>query len=55
MQLVKQSESMMVLASGVQPGEIIALADPTANKSSKGAKGEKKSQNGAMGSLPGGK
>ena len=53
-QLVKQSESTMVLSGGVQPGEIVALADPTADKSDK--KG-KKSQGGgnAMGSLPGGK
>ena len=34
-QLMKQSESLMVLASGVQPGETIALADPTADKSGK--------------------
>jgi hypothetical protein len=53
-QLVKQSESTMVLSGGVQPGEIVALADPTADKSDK--KG-KKSQGGgnAMGGLPGGK
>ena len=31
-QLIKQSESMMVLKGGVQPGEIIAMADPTAKK-----------------------
>jgi multidrug resistance efflux pump len=52
-QLVKQSESTMVIASGVQPGEIVAMADPTA-----GAKknGEKKSQGGnPMGGMPGGK
>jgi hypothetical protein len=29
-QLVKQSESMMVIASGVTAGEIVAMADPTA-------------------------
>ena len=53
-QLVKQSESMMVLSAGVQPGEIVALADPTADKQSKS---DKKSQSGgnAMGGLPGGK
>ena len=28
-QVVKQSESMMVLGGGVQPGEMVALADPT--------------------------
>jgi hypothetical protein len=55
-QLVKQSESMMVLASGVQPGEIVALSDPTADKSGKKEKGEKKSPGGSpMGGMPGGK
>ena len=29
-QLIKRSESMMVLSGGVEPGEIIAMADPTA-------------------------
>jgi hypothetical protein len=51
-QLVKQSESMMVIASGVQAGEIVAMADPTANKKN----GEKKSAGaGAMGGMGGGK
>jgi len=54
-QLVKQSESMMVLASGVQVGDIVALSDPTADKSGKKEKGEKKSQAGPMGGMPGGK
>jgi multidrug resistance efflux pump len=55
-QLVKQSESMMVIASGVQPGEIVAMADPSAD--SKKKNGEKKSQGGGgnpMGGMPGGK
>jgi multidrug efflux pump subunit AcrA (membrane-fusion protein) len=34
-QLQKQSESLKVHAGGVQPGEIIALADPTAQNSDK--------------------
>jgi len=50
--LLKQSESLMVLSGGVQPGEIVALTDPTASKSDK--KDEKKS-GGAAASLPGGK
>ena len=52
-QLVKQSESMMVIASGVQAGEIVAMADPTANKKN----GEKKSpgSGNAMGGMGGGK
>ena len=51
-QLVKQSESMMVLAGGVQPGEIIAMADPTAKKNDKGEK--KGSSGNPMGGMPGG-
>jgi len=51
--LVKQSESLMVLASGVEPGEVVALADPTVAKSDK--KDDKKSSSNAMGGLPGGK
>jgi HlyD family secretion protein len=51
-QLVKQSESMMVLAGGVQPGEVIAMADPTVKKSDKDKKG---SSNNPMGGMPGGK
>jgi len=54
-QLVKQSESMMVLASGVQPGEIVALSDPTADKSGKKEKGEKKTPGSPMGGMGGGK
>jgi multidrug resistance efflux pump len=53
-QLVKQSESMMVIASGVQAGEVVAMADPTAEK---GKKGEKKSSGGGgnpMGGMPSG-
>jgi multidrug resistance efflux pump len=55
-QLVKQSESMMVIASGAQPGEIVAMADPTAD--SKKKNGEKKSSGGGgnpMGGMPGSK
>jgi hypothetical protein len=53
-QLVKQSESMMVISSGVQAGEIVAMADPTADKKKNG---EKKSGGGgnAMGGMGGGK
>jgi hypothetical protein len=55
-QLVKQSESMMVLASGVQAGDIVALSDPTADKSGKKEKSEKKSTGGSpMGGMGGGK
>jgi hypothetical protein len=45
---------MMVIASGVQPGETVAMADPTASKDKK--KGDKQSQGGnPMGGMPGGK
>ena len=54
-QLVKQSESMMVLASGVKAGDIVALSDPTAQKSGKKETGEKKSQGTPMGGMGGGK
>ena len=54
-QVVKQSESMMVLASGVKQGDIVALSDPTAQKSGKKETGEKKSQGNPMGGMAGGK
>jgi HlyD family secretion protein len=53
-QLVKQSESMMVIASGVQAGEIVAMADPTADKKKNGEKKSAGSGN-AMGGMGGGK
>jgi HlyD family secretion protein len=53
-QLVKQSESMMVIASGVQPGEVVAMADPTADKKKNGEKKSGGSGN-AMGGMGGGK
>ena len=51
-QLLKQSESLMVLSSGVEPGQVVSLADPNVKNSDK-KKDEKKSN--AVGSLPGGK
>ncbi len=54
-QLVKRSETMMVLAGGVQPGEVVAMSDPTADKSDKkGKAADKKSGSGAMGAMPAG-
>ena len=52
-QLVKQSESTMVIASGVTPGEVVALADPAPGPKKAGEK--KGDGGGAMGGLPGGK
>lgn len=50
---MKRSESIMVMADGVAPGEVIALADPTVKK---GDKRRDKAGSGAgpMGALPGG-
>jgi hypothetical protein len=46
----------MVLASGVRPGEVIALADPTSDKSDKKKAADKKSgPSNPMGGMPGGK
>jgi hypothetical protein len=49
---LKRSESTMVIAEGVRPGEIVALADPTAKPGSKKDKNADKGS--AMGALPGG-
>jgi hypothetical protein len=52
-QILKRSESTMVLSGGVNPNDVIAMADPTADKSKKG-KNQKESSGNAMGALPGG-
>jgi len=54
-QLVKQSESMMVISSGVTAGEIVAMADPSPEKKKSG--GEKKGggAGAAMSGMGGGK
>lgn len=49
---LKRSESVMVLSSGVKPGETIAMADPNARPGEK--KKADKPAGGAVGSLPGG-
>jgi multidrug efflux pump subunit AcrA (membrane-fusion protein) len=48
--LARRSESTMVIAEGLKPGEVIALSDPTAKPSDK--KGEKKGA--AMPGVPAG-
>jgi hypothetical protein len=50
---LKRSETVMTIAEGVKPGDIVALADPTAKKGEKKEKGG--SGGGAMGAIPGGK
>jgi hypothetical protein len=53
-QITKRSESTMVLAAGVKPDEVVALADPFAKKGSK-KEGEKKGGSGnPMGGVPAG-
>jgi len=56
-QLSKQSESLMVLAGGVEAGQVVALADPTPGSGGNGKKekSEKKSNGNPMSSMPGGK
>jgi HlyD family secretion protein len=52
-QVAKVSESTAVLAGGVQPGDVIAMQDPTADKSDKKNKGEKKQGGGGpMSGMP---
>jgi multidrug resistance efflux pump len=53
--VVKRSESMMVLGSGVEPGDIVALADPTADRNAKKESKKSSSSSNPMSSMPGGK
>jgi multidrug resistance efflux pump len=50
-QPLKRSESVVVVASGLEPGETIAMADPTAKR---GDKKQEKGGGGPVGNLPGG-
>jgi len=49
---LKRSESVMVVSKGLEPGEQVALSDPTSTKGDKKKKGE--GGRGALGALPGG-
>jgi hypothetical protein len=51
---LKRSESTMVIASGVNEGDVVLLADPTARKDKKKKDSGKQASGGAMGALPGG-
>jgi HlyD family secretion protein len=51
--LAKRSESVMVIAEGLKPGEVIALGDPTARK--KDNKNEKAASKSIMPAAAGGK
>src|SRR5437773_2232257 len=55
--LLKRSESTMVLSGGVKPNDVVAMMDPTADKSGKKNKNQKESSGTAnpMGGMPGGK
>jgi len=48
---LKRSETVMVIASGLKPGEVIAISDPTVKP---GDKKKEKGGGGAVGSMPGG-
>ena len=41
--LAKRSESVMVIAEGLKPGEVVALSDPTAKKNDRNDKSGSKS------------
>jgi hypothetical protein len=53
-EVLKKSESTMVLGSGVQAGEIVALSDPTV-RTKKGAAAEQKKGSGTGMPMPGAK
>ncbi|MBL8179460.1 MAG: efflux RND transporter periplasmic adaptor subunit [Bryobacterales bacterium] len=48
----RRTESTVVLTSGVQPGDVVAMADPNAKPGAK--KGKSDSKGGALGALPAG-
>ena len=48
----KRSETVSVISSGVNPGDVIALQNPTAKAGDKKKAEEKKSSGGAAGALP---
>ena len=50
--IAKRSESVTVIASGLKPGETVAIADPMAKP---GDNKKKEKGGGAVGSMPGGK
>ncbi|MCL4844067.1 MAG: HlyD family efflux transporter periplasmic adaptor subunit [Bryobacteraceae bacterium] len=52
--IAKRSETVTVIGEGVQAGDVIAMADPTASPSDRKKAGEPKSSGGPMGAMPGG-
>jgi multidrug resistance efflux pump len=55
-QVAKRSESVTIIASGVKPGDSVAMTDPTVKPGEKKSakKEEPKGAGGAMGAMPGG-
>ena len=51
---LKRSETVTVIASGLKPGETIAVSDPTAKPGDKKKKDKAAGGGGAVGSMPGG-
>jgi multidrug efflux pump subunit AcrA (membrane-fusion protein) len=51
---LKRSENVMIISSGVKPGEVIAMANPEAKPGDK-KKSDQKGGGGAASALPGGK
>ncbi|HEX3746793.1 MAG TPA: efflux RND transporter periplasmic adaptor subunit [Bryobacteraceae bacterium] len=54
-ELGRRSESAMVLTAGVEPGEVVALSDPTAGKSPSKSDKKQPAKGGPISSMPGGK
>jgi multidrug efflux pump subunit AcrA (membrane-fusion protein) len=54
-ELGRRSESAMVLTAGVEPGEVVALSDPTAGKSPSKSDKKEPAKGGPISSMPGGK
>lgn len=52
--IAKRSETVTVIGEGVNAGDVIAMADPTASPSDRKKAGEAKSSGGPMGAMPGG-
>lgn len=53
-QIAKRSETVTIVSGGIKPGDVIALADPTAKPGDSQKKAAGKSSTGPMGAMPGG-
>lgn len=52
--IAKRSETVTVIGEGLRPGDVIAMADPTATPGDKKKADTQKSSGGPMGAMPGG-